>query len=466
MPSQHAVGLKKLNKRSNDLPSIGLCDRLPTSWDTRNDKTMKCKFLHLSDVHLGYQQYNQKERFNDFGRAFLHIVEQAISEQVDFVILGGDLFQKRAIDPPTLIQAIEGLSRLKEAGIPVAAVEGNHERAHYRAVFSWMDFLADRGYLILLTPTSFKDGVPVLTPWDGEGGAYMDLTPSGDPAGGRVRIYGVKYYGASTDRVVEGLVKVLADMDRSGLEYVILVMHAGLEGVLPHYSATLTHSQIAPLHDYVDYLALGHIHKPFEREGWIYNPGSPETCAVDEAAWSERGYYLVEVDTSQIPKHVARLVSNPRRSFLRLSLSVDAYENPDAVYAAAEELVKAKAAKNPGNRPVVQLALEGVLAFDRYELDTKRLEAIVQAALEPLVVRLVNHTVSPEYQVSGDESKSRAELEREVVEDLVERDARYRPAAADWAEVILDVKRMALEKTSPEGIVDYLESKKDQLPAP
>jgi exonuclease SbcD len=108
---------------------------------------MKCKFLHFSDVHLGYQQYNHKERFNDFGRAFLHIVGQAIAERVDFVILGGDLFQKRAIDPPTLVQAMEGLGRLKEAGIPVAAVEGNHEHAHYRDVFSWMEFLADRGYL-------------------------------------------------------------------------------------------------------------------------------------------------------------------------------------------------------------------------------------------------------------------------------------------------------------------------------
>ena len=63
-----------------------------------------------------------------------------------------------------------------------------------------------------------------------------------------------------------------------------------------------------------------------------------------------------------------------------------------------------------------------------------------------------------EYEVSGDESKSRAQLEREVIEDLVERDIRYRPAAADWAEVALNVKHMALEGTSPEGILDYLES--------
>ncbi len=411
---------------------------------------MKCKFLHLSDVHLGYQQYNHKERFNDFGRAFLHVVNQAVAERVDFVILGGDLFQKRAIDPPTLVQAMEGLGRLKEAGIPVAAVEGNHEHAHYRDVFSWMEFLADRGYLALLNPT-IQEGKVILTPWDGVQGAYLDL------AGG-VRIYGVKYYGASTARVVEGLVEALGDTDHHDLEYSVLMLHAGLEGVLPNYSAVLTHAQVAPLHAYVDYLALGHIHKPFEREDWIYNPGSPETCSVDEVAWPERGYYLVEVDTAQTPKHRARLIRNPRRAFLRLELNVDSCASPAALYVAVERCVKAEAGRYTGDQPVVELALEGVLPFHHHELDVKQLESIVQAALDPLLVRIANRSVPTEYEVGGDEAKPRAELEREVIEDLVERDARYRPAAADWTDVILDVKRMALEGTSPEGIVEYLEA--------
>jgi exonuclease SbcD len=413
---------------------------------------MKCKFLHLSDVHLGYQQYNHKERFNDFGRAFLYIVDQAVSERVNFVVLGGDLFQKRAIDPLTLLQAVEGLGRLKESGIPVVAVEGNHEHAHYRDVFSWMDFLAERGYLALLNPASFREGVPELSAWDGQQGAYLD------PVEG-VRVYGLKHYGAVTDRVVEGLARALADADHSNLEYVILVMHAGLEGVLPHYSATLTHSQLAPLRDYVDYLALGHIHKPFERDDWIYNPGSPETCGMDEAAWSERGYYLVEVETGKTPKHRAQLVRNPRRPFLRLALSVDTCESPESLYAAVEKYVRREAAHHSGNlRPVVELAIEGVLAFERRELDVKQLETIVEDAFDPLLVRISNRSVPTEYEVSGDESKSRAELEREVIEDLVERDARYRQLAADWAEIILNVKRLSLEGTSPEGILDYLES--------
>ena len=87
---------------------------------------MKTKFLHVADCHLGKWQYNLRERFNDFGRAFHHIVDQAIAAEVDFVILAGDLFEKRAIDALTLNQAMRALDRLHKKGIPCLAIEGNH----------------------------------------------------------------------------------------------------------------------------------------------------------------------------------------------------------------------------------------------------------------------------------------------------------------------------------------------------
>ena len=426
---------------------------------------MKCRFLHFSDVHLGYQQYNDKERFNDFGRAYLHILDQAIAQRVDFVVLAGDLFQRRAIDPPTLIQAIIGLKQLKEAGIPVLAVEGNHERAHYRDVFSWVDFLADQGYLAMLNPT-FEESKLVLTPWDGVNGAYVDLPPSGQGKTGHpVRVYGVKYYGSSTERVVKGLVDALAEMDHSQIEFVILIMHAGLDDVLDHHSATVSHRSLAPLKDYVNYLALGHIHKPYQREGWIYNPGSPETCSLAEVDWTDRGYYLVEIDTDDSPKHRGRLIASPRRSFRRLRLKVDACARPEDLYQRAEQMAKAEAAKGPTDKPVVELALEGVLPFSPQDLDSTRLQAIVQAALDPLLVRFNNRTVPTEYEVSGDEAQSRAELERQVVQELLERDARYRPSAGAWTDLLLDVKRLVLEGTSPETIVGYLSERTAEIQA-
>ncbi len=417
---------------------------------------MKCRFLHLSDVHLGYQQYNHKERFNDFGRAFEHIAQRAIAEQVDFVLLGGDLFHKRSIDPPTLIQAVTVLGRLKSAGIPVLAVEGNHERAHYRDVVSWIDFLTEQGLLVTLTP-AFENGQPILKPWDGAEGAYLDLPINHDGSGGTVRVYGAKYYGASTGQVISGLVEAFAGMDHRQVDYVALILHAGLDDVLANYSATVPQSLLAPLQDYVNYLALGHIHKPYEREGWIFNPGSPETCSAAEAAWSERGYYLVDVDTALTPAHQAHLVQNPRRPFLRLVLSVDGCASPDHLYALAEEELQAEAGRHTGEqRPVVELILQGVLPFKSNDLDVNRLQAITQAVLNPLIARVTNRTVPTEFEVRSDDSLSLAELERQVIQDLIERDARYQAASSDWTRLAVEIKRLVSEGTSPDGIVGHL----------
>ena len=51
---------------------------------------MKARFLHFADCHIGYRQYNNRERFNDFGRAFISVIDVAVAEKVDFVILAGD----------------------------------------------------------------------------------------------------------------------------------------------------------------------------------------------------------------------------------------------------------------------------------------------------------------------------------------------------------------------------------------
>jgi hypothetical protein len=47
------------------------------------------RFTHVADIPLGYQQYGSKERFDHFSRVFLHIVEQAVDQQVGFFLLDG-----------------------------------------------------------------------------------------------------------------------------------------------------------------------------------------------------------------------------------------------------------------------------------------------------------------------------------------------------------------------------------------
>jgi exonuclease SbcD len=417
--------------------------------------------MHVADIHLGYQQYNSRERFDDFSFVFLHIVEQAIEQQVAFLLIAGDLFEKRTVDPLAMRVAVEGFRMLQEAKIPVVAVEGNHEKAHYRDQYSWVDFLDGLGYLHLLNPR-FGEERAILDPYGEEGGAYVDLP-------GGVRVYGLKYYGASTGKVFSLFAQALAEMDHaelraSDVQFTILMAHAGLEGQSSRYSGTLTHNDLAPLREQIDYLALGHIHKPYTVEGWIYNPGSPETWSIEETAWPERGYFLVEAQPGSNPNHQARLVPTPRRPFHRSRLEVDALTAPNVLYDAVRRLLQREGSRVPREpAPVVELTLSGILPFNRFDLDPDLVKTLIEEAWSPLVTRVQNMTTPADFEVAVDMEASRPELERAIIRELLERDARYRSAAEEWTQVALDVKRLALEDSTPEAVIDHLRRARAEL---
>ena len=414
------------------------------------------RFIHAADLHLGYQQYGSKERFNDFSKAFLYIADQAISRQVDFVLLAGDLFNKRTVDPLAMRVAIEGLTRLRNADIPVIAVEGNHESAHYRDQYSWLEFLDALGYLRLLNPR-FIDGCAVLEPHGDEGGAYIDVMDG-------IRVFGIKYYGASITKALGLFTDALPQIDHSGVDFTILLSHAGLEGQLPRYSGTITHSDLAPLRERINYLALGHIHKPYAADGWIYNPGSAETWNMEEVAWPERGYYLVEVQPGADPDHQAELVATPRRPFHRLRVQVDTLTEPNAVYDAVRALLRRERDRIVHDQaPVIELTLGGVLPFSRYDLDLTYVQSLLEEAWSPLVARVQNRTTPAEFEIAVDVEASRPELERSIIRDLLERDARFRATAGEWTRVALDVKRMSLEGSPPEAVIDVLRRSREEL---
>jgi len=428
----------------------------------------KTRFLHVADCHLGKWQYNHSERFNDFGRAFLHIVDAAIEAKVDFMILAGDLFEKRAVDVRTLNQAMRALNKLRSHGIPCLAIEGNHERPYYSEQVGWMEFLATHDLLILLNPT-FADGVPQLQPYKNRRGSYFDPVPG-------VRVHGLRYAGASTATAVEAYATALAQLPADQIDYTIFMAHAGVEGVIPGQGGGLSHRQWALLQPHVDYLALGHVHKPFSFDNWIYNPGSPETCSVMEAEWEDRGYYLVQVDTSTAAteggemasvepalKHTAVLHTNPRRIFHRLTVKTDLLTSPTQLCDHCEELLRRKASDlgvkrlAASQRPVVELQLTGVLPFERSALDLERLEALVQANFEPLVALVKNFTRSSEISIDGAESMSRAELEHHVLLELLEKDSRFRDHSVEWATVTRTVKELALGGANSATILTEIE---------
>jgi DNA repair protein SbcD/Mre11 len=440
---------------------------------------MRASFIHVADTHLGYEQYGVRERFNDFSRTFWDITDDALRRRVDFMVIAGDLFNKRAIDAQTLIHAIEGLKKLKDNHIPVIAIEGNHDRSYYRDGVSWLQFLCYQGFITLLAPT-MREGVPLMTAWQPQTmlGAYIDLLD------GRVRIYGLPWQGAATVRTMEGMAQAMTsarvEEDEQGVEYRLLMMHTGVEGVVPRVQGLPSRSNFEPLHSCLDYLALGHVHKPYEFEGWIYNPGSTETCGAEEAQWEDRGYYYVEIDTETPERiidlerkeriHHAEHLKSKRRPFVRHNLRVDGLTEPDALYARLEDYCRRESPPYQGVEvlPVVLIQMIGTLAFDAGALDLSRMEEMARTHFQALFVRIDNNTNDQDYvpddgEFDGSNRSLWHELERRIFEELVARDIRYLPAKEEWSGVVADLKQKALEKDDPVRIAQLLREKRAEL---
>ena len=105
----------------------------------------------------------KRERYEDFFCRLSGIVEDAVSEKVDFVLICGDLFHNGQILPKTFAKTIEVLQPLKMGGIPCIAIEGNHDWIHRRNNISWMEALLNGVY-------SFVMSIP-----DQDGGYHFDL---------------------------------------------------------------------------------------------------------------------------------------------------------------------------------------------------------------------------------------------------------------------------------------------------
>jgi exonuclease SbcD len=418
----------------------------------------------MSDVHLGCRRYNLEERTKDFFRSWYDVIQQhALPNAVDFVLIAGDFFDRRNIDPQTMNHALAGLQLLKDAGIPVVAIEGNHDRRDAVSDYSWMRSFSQAGFFILLEPArveeSAENALPwQMVPWDDEShtGSYVDIKGA--------RIYGTHWYGTSANAAMPMLAESLRAARGEGLFH-ILLLHTDVEGQLNRPIPALSVEKLKELRTLVDYVALGHTHKKFEIDNWAFNPGSLEACSIDEAR-EERGLYLVEVDDERAVK--ATFIDKDKyvqRPFDRLTVDVSGAEDQNEVHERLMEKVRNEVTPHDPDSgdpaPIIEINLRGHLGFKNSLLDMRKMREEASAATGALHVMLKNQSVPVEYAVAAglDADTSRAHREQRIVEDLIARDNRYRDRAREMAELVLEAKRRALGDEPPESILELIEQK-------
>ncbi|MEM6251481.1 MAG: exonuclease SbcCD subunit D [Cyanobacteria bacterium P01_D01_bin.156] len=413
------------------------------------------KFLHIADIHLGFDRYNSKVRTTDFFHTLWNVFERyAIGENVDFVVIAGDLFEHRMIQPAILNQAQLCLQTLQAVNIPVIAIEGNHDNCPYGTKTSWLRYLSDWGLLKLLEP---GQGESFYMPWDEDTkrGGYIDLDCG-------VRVLGSSWYGAAAPKALEQIANAISTLPPiSGST--LLLFHHGLEGQIARYSGALRYSDLLPLKAAgIDYLGLGHIHKHYAVDNWIFNPGSLEANNVEESTF-ERGALVVNIENGHIGTQLK--TDYLQRPIVRLALKLRGQEALEDIEALALELVDreiAKASLVPEVQPIVELRIEGQVGFDRLELDTRQLQTRLQERCNALVFLLKYEVDMMAYGSPLADDADRHQIEREIFTDLLSAHNVYKKRAEPLATGLIELKEQQLLGDSEETLYDAVEQMLDQ----
>ena len=272
------------------------------------------KILHFADAHIDMANYGRHDpgtglplRVLDFLKSLDTIVDAAIAENVDMVIFAGDAYKDRSPAPTFQREWGRRIIRLSQAGIPTFLVVGNHDMspAAGRAnAIQEFDTLQIPHVHVLQKPGFLgadELGLPVqmiAIPYISRSGLMAALEVSGAD---RTEVYS-EIERRLTDLMMEWLENADPDLP------VILAAHASVQGATYGSERTvmLGADFVLPASlvkdKRLDYVALGHIHKPQDlNEGHhppVIYPGSIERVDFGEAK-DDKFYVIVDVTKGQ-----------------------------------------------------------------------------------------------------------------------------------------------------------------------
>ncbi len=402
------------------------------------------RFIHTSDIHLGKTYRNspgEAERYADFFTCLAGIVTDAVHEEVDFVLIGGDLFHVGQILPKTFARTIETLQPLKDAGIPCIAIEGNHDWIHRRDSISWMEALSQMGYIRLLRPERTEEGGYRFAPFDEEEGS------GGHVLIGDLNIYGLGYIGAQAGSHVERICAAVTTENN------LLLFHVGIWKYSPVEIGNMKLEEAHPLAEKFGYIALGHGHKPYvietpEGRPYAWSPGAPERVNFGEEKY-DKGYCFVSVEGGEFK--VEHRPTNPRPMLVE-TLDLGGAENADDALNRFTAHFKSRLAELTDDRPpLLEIKLVGQVGFHPFELGRERLRLALDQIAAPLHVEIKNHLSLLSRAAEGETTKkSLAEIEQDVLRDLIGSGSEYQGREDELVRLSMAL-RAAVQKGDVDG---------------
>jgi len=343
------------------------------------------RLLHFSDAHIDMANYGRHDpetglplRVLDFLKSLDTIVEAAIVEKVDLVIFAGDAYRDRSPAPTFQREWGKRIIRLSKAGIPTLLLVGNHDlspalgRANSIQEFETLDI----PHVTVLDKPQFLStsdlGLPVQViaiPWVSRSGILAAINAAPE-----------EIFSNIEERLTE-LVNMWLEKADPALP-VILTAHASVQGAKfgSERTVMLGSDLVLPgslVRDpRLDYVALGHIHKPQDlnenAHPPVIYPGSIERVDFGEAG-DDKFFVIADITHGRTEVQWHKLENI--RPFIDRHITLESAENVTGI------LKSALPAAEILNGAIVRLTVDYTREWDTL-IDESALRHYAEAAFE------------------------------------------------------------------------------------
>lgn len=360
------------------------------------------KLLHFADAHIDMQNYGRHDpetglplRVLDFLRSLDTIVDTAIAEKVDLVLFAGDAYKDRAPAPTFQREWGRRIIRLAQARIPTLLLVGNHDlapalgKAHAVQEFDTLNvpFVKVLAQPCFLGRDQLWD-LPlqvIAWPWLSRSALIASRGLSGaDP---------VEVNRQITDIIIEETNAWLEGIDPT--LPVILTAHASVEGAVYGSERTvmLGSDWLVPASlvrdGRIDYVALGHIHKPQDLNPGghppVIYPGSIERIDFGEAS-DPRRFMIADIARGRTRLDWRELTGTRRFIERRVTLETAASASDAASENVTEKLKAALPAPHELEGAIIKLIVEYPREYEAL-VDEPAIRKYAAAAFEFHLVR-------------------------------------------------------------------------------
>ncbi|MFT4249983.1 MAG: metallophosphoesterase family protein [Candidatus Woesearchaeota archaeon] len=354
-------------------------------------------FAHLADCHIGAWRDPRMSALAD--ESFAMAISRCIAEEVDFVVIAGDLFHTALPAIERLRHVVKCLESLKQAGIAVYIIPGSHDYSPTGKTI--LGVLEEAGLVVNVYRESVVDDLIVLEP-------VVD-TKTG------VSLVGVLGRAGQLDT------QKYSSLDRSSLEKLsspkIFLFHAALSDLVSSRLAGENAASISLLPRGFDYYAGGHVHivEDVSLDGYsrVVYPGPTFPASFSELELlGGGGFVLVREDSFERVSVVPREVLCVRLSCEGVSAS------------QASEVLSEEVASLPVTDAVVLVRASGVLSSGTTsDID---FSSVFASAYERGAYACLKNTFgvsSPELAVASERvssSLSASEIQQEVFSEYAD----------------------------------------------